>query len=367
MMILVVLAYAFALLMVLATFLPLLPTRSRFIRSGDFPRVQIMVLLVLAGVLLLLAGGLGILWGRILLSLVVVSILIQCRYILPYTRLVSPDSLRLCECPDRRRVRVMVANVLQDNRDYDRFLQEVRRVDPDLLLALETDQPWVDEIAKLAERLPHAAERPQDNYYGMVLRSRFELSEERFRVLVQDDIPSLKVTVRFPDGRPFVFYGVHPPPPPLQDTDQRDGELLIAGRQASDAGLPAILAGDLNDVGWSATTRLLRRVTDLLDPRVGRGMYPTFHAQYPPMRWPLDHIFHSPHFGLLALSVGRQFGSDHLPVICDLCLTSDDDAGHNRAPRRLGDESSMREKVGAALGRDRDAPKFLTKKLKKKD
>jgi hypothetical protein len=42
-----------------------------------------------------------------------------------------------------------------------------------------------------------AAARPQENYYGMVLRSRFELSEIRFRTLVQEVVPSLSVGRRF--------------------------------------------------------------------------------------------------------------------------------------------------------------------------
>ncbi len=84
-------------------------------------------------------------------------------------------------------------------------------------------------------------------------------------------------------GRFCLFYGVHPPSP-LQVTEQRDGELLMSATRASEAGLPAILASDLNDVGWSATTRLMRRATNLLDPRIGRGMYATFHADRPFLR-----------------------------------------------------------------------------------
>ena len=58
--------------------------------------------------------------------------------------------------------------------------------------------------------------------------------------------------------------------------------------------LPTVIFGDMNDVVWSRVTRTLKKMTGMVDPRVGRGLFLTYHASYWFMRFPLDHLFHSP-------------------------------------------------------------------------
>ena len=90
------------------------------------------------------------------------------------------------------------------------------------------------------------------------------------------------------------------------------------GKECRQQQRPAVVAGDLNDVAWSHTTRLFQRISALLDPRVGRGLFSTFHAKYPMLRWPLDHVFASTHFYLETLERLPKFGSDHFPILAVL-------------------------------------------------
>jgi hypothetical protein len=47
-------------------------------------------------------------------------------------------------------------------------------------------------------------------------------------------------------------------------------------------------------------------------------MFSTFHAKYPMLRWPLDHVFHEASFTLGTLKRLSYFGSDHFPVLVEL-------------------------------------------------
>ena len=309
-------------LLVVATLLPFIPSNSGFIRTFDFPRLQIAALIVavILGLLIVARDATGL----TLAAGLVAALAYQLACIYPFTRLVSPQAVaaEAGACRSAAGVSIMIANVLESNRATAPVLDLVAAQDPDLLLLVETDAAWAEALEPLKARYPYVVAQPQDNTYGLMFYSKLPLTDPQVRFLLQDDVPSVRAGVTLRSGQTFTFFGVHPRPPhPGQSSAPRDAELILVAREVKAEGRPAVVAGDLNDVAWSKTNDLFQNISGLLDPRIGRGLYPTFNAKWPLLRWPLDHIFFSDDFLLGRIERLPHIQSDHFPILISLCRT----------------------------------------------
>ena len=307
--------------MIVATAVPLVRKKDWWIRIFDFPRLQILVIAVVALFVFLLLVEDWSAWHAAFVLLLVLSVAYQAYMMYPYTSLARPKVRRASTRHVQRTIALVFANVLMTNRDSDELLAIIREEDPDVVLAVETDGWWERELDVLAETHPHVVRQPQNNTYGMLLYSRLELVKPKVEFLIEPDVPSIHALVKLRDGTLVELHCLHPRPPAPQEAEDakpRDAELILVARSLRDRDVPAIVLGDLNDVAWSRTSYEFQDISGLLDPRVGRGFYHTFHARYPVLRYPLDHCFHTKHFRLVRFKRLRKFGSDHFPVGIEL-------------------------------------------------
>ncbi len=317
----------FSVLVIVQTVFSFLKTRAWWVRIFDFPRAQIaaasVLLLALFG-----AANFGLeragTWEWILFVLLAASVIVQARQMLPYTHVWRPDVQSVSGPVDpKRRLRLVISNVRMENRDFARWRETVLRAKPDVVVAVETDRRWDEELRSLETDFPHSVRRPQDNTYGMIVCSRLPLSRTKIKFLVERNVPSVFTVVELPDGGHVRLVVLHPRPPRpdiRQDSDLRDAELVKAAEVVRRFGSPLIVAGDLNDVAWSHTSRLFLRLAGLLDPRVGRGRFSTYHADHRFLRYPLDHVFVSPQFELVQIRRLEHVGSDHFPILLEVAL-----------------------------------------------
>lgn len=342
--------------LILLTALSLIRSGRWWIRFADFPRLQIAIALAIIGVgfvpyydtASLLDAGFGF--------VLLVSLGYQSYRIWPYTPLAPRQSLdaNRTGADSTDAVRLLISNVRMENRRDGDFFSRVRETDPDIILAVETDDWWDGRLRQLDHDYPHSIKQPQDNHYGMHFFSRLALKSGAVRFLLEGDIPSIRAEILLNSGRSITFLGLHPRPPLVdQDTHERDAEILVVGREVSATNSPTIVAGDLNDVAWSDTTQLFQRISGMLDPRRGRGMYASFHADYPLMRWPLDHVFHNDSFTLVAIRCLASIGSDHFPVFIEVRLQPGAEELQDEPEPDRGDLHEAKEQI--ELGRQESA------------
>lgn len=344
------------LVVVIATLLPLSSHSHWLVRGLDFPRLQISFL----AAALLVVELIFLDWQvSVTLLLVVVTTLClfwQLWWVLPYTRFWSVEVKTASLDDVDRKLSVITSNVLKTNRNSDALIALVRKHQPDILVTLESDQRWENELEVLEADMPYSIKCPLDNLYGMHVYSRLPFSEDEICYLVEKDIPSIHLSLELRTGDNVRMHFVHPAPPsPTENTEskERDAELITIARSVAETDQAVIVTGDLNDVAWSATTRLFRKISGLLDPRVGRGMFNTFHVDYFFLRWPLDHIFHSSHFKVKHIQRLPSIGSDHFALFTVLVYEPVEGA------EQEGLENSRADRIHAKkLSKEKDVSKY---------
>ncbi len=347
------LAAGLAGLLVLVTLLPFLRAPHGAIRSWDFPRLQIMGLAICLVPLLALLPDPPLGPGLAVAMLAVAAV--QAAHVLRFTPLWPAQSPRPEREDPSAQVSLLSANVKLSNRAHHRLIELVRAERPDIVMAIEVDAAWTRALEALHPDYPQRIVHPLDNGYGMALLSRLRIEEHELRELLVEKVPSIRAALRLRNGGLFRLYVVHPEPPvPNHDSEGRDAEIGLVGMEAARDPLPCVVAGDLNDVAWSRTTRRFQRLSGLLDPRVGRGFFNSFDARCPLLRWPLDHLFHDPRFRLVEMRRLPDIGSDHFPMLFRLQLSP---VAHGEEPEAAtaGDRAGIREMAASEAARNREA------------
>lgn len=263
------------------------------------------------GNMIIYAIGLVILWW-------------QGREIIPYFKFYKPTVQGCASSKHEYNLKVLVSNVLIENRAYDKVADMIVSEQAELVTLLETDQTWVTELkARLANApYPYEIILPREDGYGIIILSQFPIENKKV-LRVYNETPAVHFTLKN-DGIETEIFVLHPMPPVFpeaQTAEPKDEEFKYVGEYIRH--LPEdrriIILGDMNDVAWSKTTKSFLKRSGLFDPRVGRGIMPTFPAWAPIMGFPLDHIFVSKHYRIHELKRMHHVGSDHFPIMVKLC------------------------------------------------
>ncbi len=314
---------AFVFFFALSAFIPLSRNKYWLIRAFDFPRLQIFIINIT--IFLYLFYSLLIKNesnNLIMVCLVLVALTLDAYRILPYFPFITLFSNKK-PVKDPKDFKVVCSNVLIENKEYDLFLEMVRKINPEILVMLETDNKWDQACSSsLSSKYKYSVRRPQENGYGILLFSQYELVDIKINFLADSKVPSIYSKANI-NNQLVNLIVLHPRPPGLikSTSKMRDQELDKTASYISNSKIKnTIVVGDLNDVAWSHSSRKFIRESKLVDPRRGRGFYNTFPVNWPFFRYPLDHIFYSGEFILMQIKRLESIKSDHFPVMVELKL-----------------------------------------------
>ncbi|MEO2061062.1 MAG: endonuclease/exonuclease/phosphatase family protein [Mesonia sp.] len=301
---------------VLLTVFPFFAADAWYIRMFDYPHVQLTFLTLFIGLFYFFKFEYKNWKDYLFLSALTICLVVQAIKIYPYTPF-APLEVNASTQEDDS-LKMYIANVLQKNKEYEKVIQQIKDLEPDLILLTETDQKWVNKInTEFSKNYKYKVEVPLPNTYGMLLYTKYPLENQQVNYLIEDSIPSINAQLNFHDQL-IDLHSIHPKPPMPQHaktSDNRDAEMmLVAKKVLKKEKLPALVMGDFNDVAWSTTTTLFQEVSKLLDVRKGRGFFNTYDANSYLMRWPLDHVFVSEEFRVQQIELLENNGSDHLPI-----------------------------------------------------
>lgn len=129
------------------------------------------------------------------------------------------------------------------------------------------------------------------------------------------------IEVTLAEPTPVTLFGAHPLPPlGSRWAERRNDELTEIERLVQQRTNPVVLLGDFNASPWSYPLQQLVKTTGLRFANLGLGVRPTWFYQSVLLSAPIDHILVSPEWRVNAYEVGREVGSDHLPVMAELIL-----------------------------------------------
>lgn len=340
-----------SLLLLLMSLLPSFRITHWSVQIFDYIRIQILfvLLFVLIGSFFLFTDGGTLIY--LSQGFLLISVLYQLYIILPYVSFRSIFTRKgLANYKTKgKELSIVSSNVLQKNKEYHKLIELVKNIKPDILLTTETNKLWENALKEIESDFTNNYKIALENRYGMHFYTRLKTIEIKEHFLMSDDIPSIEAHLEDNDGKRFVFWGVHPPPPSPTEkptSRQKDAELMKLAKMIRGTGYPSVVVGDFNDVCWSRSSKQFAKNSKLIDVRIGRGILGTFPVKPSIFRFPLDLIFSSKEIKVGDISILPKIGSDHLPVFAKFSVLSPSNVSAEKMDPELKKETDKIIKEG---------------------
>lgn len=222
--------------------------------------------------------------------------------------------------PTQKTLKIILANVNSENRDFGKIINYVNEKKPDLFGLIEINDAWQQGLAALGQEYHHTGAFPHEGNFGLGVFSRIPLLQQELKHYGATGIPSVEVRFEF-DQQNVLLLLTHPYPPVRPKLHGlRNDQLNQIAHALETNPLPTVVMGDFNATPFTwAFQNFLRRM-NLKDSRWGFGFQATWPSVLGPLGIPIDHVLLSPQLRVLRREVGPEIGSDHRPVFIEIAF-----------------------------------------------
>lgn len=209
----------------------------------------------------------------------------------------------------KNQIDVFYANLNSQNQEKQLLIDYLKKESPDLVLLVEVNKTWANEIKKLKDQYPYSQAIVHDGNFGMAVLSKEKVTLEKTLVDKENFIPALFLSVEN-SGSTFKTILLHSFPPfGHYGTLIRDRYLQTVSRTLTGEKSPMLVCGDFNTTPWTAIFQDFLKHSGLHLSSLIRT-WPT---------WPfsglsIDHCL-SKNIGINQYRKGPYIGSDHWPLL----------------------------------------------------
>jgi len=213
--------------------------------------------------------------------------------------------------------KIALYNVLTKNKNYNLVLNEISLNNPNIIILLETDYQWEENLKELKASYPFYYEHSRDDNFGLSIFSKIPFKSIKLEEWTDAYIPVVKVEFLY-QNKPVQLYCVHTLPPVSKFytniRNQMYKKINSISLQAISNSESVIFAGDFNSTIYSRAYRNNLRVLNDVQTTFGNKTG-TWNAWWlPQFRISLDHFLVTPDINAKSFKVGQYIGSDHFPL-----------------------------------------------------
>jgi endonuclease/exonuclease/phosphatase (EEP) superfamily protein YafD len=193
--------------------------------------------------------------------------------------------------PEARGLRILSWNVLLTNNDLSEIEQSIHALKPDVIVLIELSSQH-EAFAKSLSQDYRYCEWTLRGTSGLGVFSKVPGTTISFVDLAELSVPAMEFAIPATlDRKQLDALAVHTYSPTInpERTWARDLQLGAIVDWVGTKGGRAVVIGDLNVTPWSFPFQKLLREANLMDTRIGRGLFPTWPAALGPFGIPIDH------------------------------------------------------------------------------